>query len=151
MIVSSHVLAGALIGRALARHPAAAFAAGVVSHLAMDACPHWGSGQDPAGRAVFIKVAKCDGCAGLAAMAVGAGLAPGRTRRAVVAGMLGGAVVDADKPCEYFFDWNPFPRRFQRFHARIQNESPDRLPAEVAVAAALAATVAATFVLSRRG
>ena len=146
MLVSSHVLAGALIGRALSRHPAGAFAAGVVSHLAMDSCPHWGipEGSDPQ---LFMRVARCDGCAGLAAMAVSAGLSPGRSRRAVLAAMVGGALPDLDKPMLHFFGFDPFPAAFTAFHKRIQDEAPHRLPHEVAVAAALA--VAAFVVLTR--
>ena len=147
MLVSSHVLAGALIGRALSRHPVGAFAAGVVSHLAMDACPHWGipDGSDPE---LFLKVARCDGCAGLAAMALSGGLSPGRSRRSVVAAMVGGALPDLDKPMLHFFGRDPFPAVFTAFHKRIQDEAPDRLPHEVALAAGLA--VAAVVVLRRR-
>lgn len=137
MLVTNHVLAGAIIGRALARHPVAAFGAGVVSHFAMDACPHWGDGRREM-TDEFLHVARCDGCAGLAAMTVSAGLTPGHSRKAVLGGMLGGAVVDADKPCQYFFGFNPFPRVFQRFHQRIQREAPHRLPHEVMTGVALA-------------
>lgn len=137
-MVTSHVLAGAVIGRVLSRHPIGAFAAGVVSHLAMDACPHWGA-LGPDSQKQFLRVARCDGCCGLAAMAVAAGLSPARTRRAVVAGMVGGACVDADKPLQHFFGWDPFPERFNRFHQDIQNEAPDRLGYEVLAALALAA------------
>jgi hypothetical protein len=138
MLVSNHVLAGIVIGRALRRHPLAAFGAGVVSHFAMDACPHWGVEDSVAmSDDKFIRVAKCDGCAGLAAMALAAGLSPGRARKAVVAGMVGAALPDADKPIEYFFGVNPFPPPFRRFHASIQREAAHRLPHEVASAALL--------------
>lgn len=140
MLVTNHVLAGALIGRVMARHPVGAFAAGVVSHFAMDACPHWGT-EDTGLTPEFLRVARCDGCAGLAAMAVSAGLAPGRTRKAVVAGMAGGAIVDMDKPMEYFFGWNPFPLWWQRLHKRVQNEAPGRMPHELVVAGLLGIAV----------
>jgi hypothetical protein len=141
MFVTSHVLVGALIGRALARHPVGAFAAGVVSHFAMDACPHYGDENMTVDDPRFIRMAKCDGCAGLGAMAVAAGLAPRGSRRAVVAGMLGGAVVDSDKPFEYFIGWNPWPQAWNRFHKRIQNQDAGRMPSELLVAAGLAALV----------
>ncbi len=146
MFVTSHVLAGAVIGRALSRHPFGALVAGVVSHLGMDACPHWGlpEGSDPE---LFLRVARCDGCAGLAAMAVSAGLSPGRSRRAVLAAMVGGALPDLDKPMRHYFGIDPYPKAFTAFHVRIQDESPKRLPHELAVAAALA--VAAVVVLRR--
>lgn len=139
MLVTNHVLAGAIIGRALARHPVAAFGAGVFSHVFMDCCPHWGDERLTMDMPAFQRIARCDGCAGLAAMAVAAGISPRRTRWAVVAGMTGGAIVDTDKPMDYFFGWNPFPEPWQRFHKRIQNEEPHRLPNEIVIGALLAA------------
>lgn len=136
-MITNHVLAGVVIGRLLAKHPVAAFSAGLVSHVVMDACPHWGTDRSPEGQREFIRVARCDGCAGLAAMAVAAGLSPGPARKSVVAGMIGAAVLDADKPMEYFFGVNPFPAKVQSFHQRIQNEASDRLPLEVVSAVAL--------------
>jgi hypothetical protein len=53
--------------------------------------------------------------------------------------MAGAAIVDADKPCDYFFGWNPFPAPWNAFHKRIQNEAPHRMPQEVATAVALTA------------
>ena len=144
MLVTSHVLAGAIVGRVLGRHPLGAFAAGVVSHFAMDACPHWGD-PDAGMDARFLRVARCDGCCALAAMAVAAGLSPRRSRRAVAAAMLGGALVDADKPMRHFFGWNPFPDPVNRLHHWIQNEAPHRLPHEVAAAACLAVAAAAVL------
>ena len=41
MLLTNHVLSGALIG-ARARGPEQAFAAGVASHFVLDAIPHWG-------------------------------------------------------------------------------------------------------------
>ena len=137
VLITNHVLAGAVIGRVLAKHPVGAFAAGVVSHFGMDACPHWGS-QTEGLSAEFVRVARCDGCAGLTAMAVAAGLSPGHARRSVVAGMMGAAVVDIDKPMNYFFGWNPVPQRLQDFHVRIQNETPQRMPLELAIGDGLA-------------
>jgi hypothetical protein len=136
VLISNHVLAGALIGRAVAKRPGLAFAAGVVSHALMDTCPHWGLPEEEYDR--FIRVARCDGCAGLAAMAAGAALSPRTSRLAVLAGMLGASVVDADKPAEYFFGINPFPEPVRRFHGWIQREADHRLPHEILVALALA-------------
>ena len=44
VLVTNHVLSGAFIGRA-APGPVSAFAAGVASHFALDAVPHWGNGK----------------------------------------------------------------------------------------------------------
>ncbi len=150
MLVTSHVLFGALIGRALGRHPVGAFAAGVVSHFAMDACPHYGDERMTASSPEFLRVAKCDGCAGLAAMAVAAGVSPRRCRKAVLAGMVGGAIVDSDKPLEYFIGWNPWPESWRRFHKRIQNENRRRLPQEV-IAIGVLATIVGLVLPDRPG
>ena len=139
VLITNHVLAGALIGRAMANRPGLAFGAGVISHVLMDSCPHWGVGEEDYDR--FIQVARCDGCAGLAAMAAAAARSPGSSRKAVLAGMLGAAVVDADKPAEYFFGINPFPKVVRRFHGWIQREADHRLPHEILVASALAVLV----------
>lgn len=141
VFVTSHVLAGAVIGRVLGRHPAGAFAAGVISHFGMDACPHWGGHPEGTLDEDFLRVARCDGCAGLAAMAAAAGLTPRRSRWSVMAAMAGAAFPDLDKVSLYFFGWDPFPRWWRRFHARVQNEAPHRLPHEVLTAAALAALI----------
>lgn len=149
MLVTSHVLAGAVIGRILARHPVGAFAAGMVSHFAMDACPHWG---DPEGGRddLFLRVARCDGCCGLASIALAAGFSPRSGRAAVVGAMVGGALPDIDKPLEHFFGWNPFPEPFNRFHQRIQRESPQRLPQEVVTAGILGVVTAMVLAAYRR-
>jgi hypothetical protein len=150
MLATSHVLAGALIGRAVSQNPVAAFGVGVVSHFVMDACPHWGV-KDPPGvwSKKFVRVAKCDGCAAMAAMAVGAGLAPARSRRAVIAGMVGAALPDADKPMEYFFGVNPFPKPVQTFHSWVQREAEHRLPHEVASALVLGLALIVTIRIER--
>jgi len=149
MFVTNHVLAGALIGRALGGHPMASFGVGVVSHFLMDSCPHWGmSDEEPFSWEKFYPIARCDGCLGLAAMAAGAGLTPGASRKAVLSGMLGAASVDADKPMLYFFGWNPFPPAVRRLHSRVQRQSPDRLGFELAVGTAL--TLALIAVSCRR-
>jgi hypothetical protein len=41
MLVTNHVLSGALIG-AVVRRPLPAFTLGVASHFALDTVPHWG-------------------------------------------------------------------------------------------------------------
>ena len=45
MLVTNHVLSGAVIGAAV-RRPVPAFALGVASHFALDAVPHWGKWTD---------------------------------------------------------------------------------------------------------
>ena len=109
MLLTNHVLSGALIG-ARAGGPEQAFAAGVASHFLLDAIPHWGEWGT---RRRFVRVA-------------------------VLAGMAGAALPDADKPTKLWFGWSPFPRKFDRFHNRIQREAWRRGYVEVLAAGALA-------------
>ena len=137
MLLTNHVLSGALIG-AVTRHPAPAFAAGVASHFVLDAVPHWG---DWASTRHFLRAAVPDGLISLAAMGAIAALSPADRRLAVVAGMAGAALPDIDKPAKLFFDWSPFPVAVDRFHQRIQREASHRAPLEVLTAGVLAVTV----------
>jgi hypothetical protein len=162
VLVTNHVLAGAVIG-AVVKRPIPALALGVVSHVAMDSIPHWGLahedwGASPASPEAldvmrnprFLRVAYRDGFAGLAAMGAAFGLARGR-RLPVLAGMVGAALLDLDKPGRYFVGVSPFPEAVDRFHARIQEgrEHEHKMGQEFAVAAGLAAVVAALCRASR--
>jgi len=140
VLLTNHVLSGALIG-ALARRPAPAFAAGVASHFALDALPHWG---DWGSIRRFLQVAVPDGLIGLAAMGTLAALAPAERRPAVLAGMIGAALPDVDKPAKLWFGRSPWPRPVDEFHRGIQREASGRahielLAASVFGVAALAA------------
>src|ERR1700759_213533 len=115
MLVTNHVLSGAVIGAASRRRPAAAFALGVLSHFALDAAPHWGKWI---GRPHFMEVAVPDGLTGLAVMGLMAALAPRDARVAVVAGMAGAALPDLDKPAIVFFWRSPVSPGGDRNHKR---------------------------------
>jgi hypothetical protein len=144
MLVTNHVLAGAAIG-ALSRRPAGALALGVASHVAMDVIPHWGLPHGLPGRDHrFLQIARRDGLAGLAAMGAAFAFARGR-RLPVLAGMVGAALLDLDKPARHFFGRSPFPAAVDQFHADIQagREHPYKMRQEFAVAAGLAVVVAA--------
>ena len=133
MLVTNHVLSGAVIG-AVTRRAAPSFALGLLSHLALDAAPHWGTWHgDPR----FMRVAVTDGLAGLAAMGAMTALAPRGARVAVLAGMTGAALPDLDKPTNVFFGFSPFPRAFDRIHKAVQHEAPHRMKYEVATAGIL--------------
>ena len=133
MLLTNHVLSGALIG-ALTRRPLPAFAAGAASHFVLDAVPHWGKWGS---RRRFVRVAVRDGLVSLAAMGALAAVSPPDRRMAVLAGMAGAALPDADKPVKLWFGWSPFPRKFDRFHNRIQRETWGRGYVEVLAAGAL--------------
>ncbi len=130
MLVTNHVLSGAVIG-AVTRRPAAAFAVGVMSHFALDAAPHWGKFGGGRG---YLRVAVTDGLVGLAVMGTMAVIAPPDARVAVLAGMAGAALPDLDKPSRLFFGRSPFPPAVDRFHSRIQHEAPRRAHYEATAA-----------------
>ena len=146
MLVTNHVLCGAVIGAVAPRRPAAAFTAGVLSHFALDATPHWGRWQGPPS---FMQVAVPDGLTGLAVMTAMTALAPRDARLSVLAGMAGAALPDLDKPSTVFFGRSPFPRAWDWFHHRIQDEAPHRFKYEV-TAAALFCTAALWLLRGRR-
>ncbi|MBO0804165.1 MAG: hypothetical protein J2P25_13960 [Nocardiopsaceae bacterium] len=145
MLVTNHVLSGALIGTA-SRGPGEAFAFGVASHFALDAVPHWGDWRD---RQHFLHVAVRDGLAGLAVMGTITAMAPAGRRLTVLAGMAGAALPDADKPFRLVFGRSPWPRFVDRFHQGIQREALSRAPVEVA-AAAVFGGAALTLMRKRR-
>ena len=93
MLITNHVLSGAVIG-AVARRPAAAFTLGVASHFVLDAIPHWGDWGDD--KSVFMRVAVRDGLAGLAVMGAFTAVAEPSARLAILAGMAGAALPDLD-------------------------------------------------------
>jgi hypothetical protein len=143
VLVTNHVLSGALIG-ALARRPAPAFAAGVASHFALDALPHWGEWGSIRR---FLQVAVPDGLIGLGAMGTIAALAPAERRPSVLAGMIGAALPDIDKPAKLWFGRSPWPRAVDEFHHDIQREASGRAHIELLAAAAFGA---AAILLLRR-
>jgi hypothetical protein len=130
MLVTNHVLSGAVVGAA-ARRIVPAFLLGVASHFALDAVPHWGNWAEPP---TFMQVAVSDGLTGLALMGAITALAPRGRRAAVLAGMAGAALPDLDKPSVVFFGRSPFPQTVDRLHNLIQDEAPHRLKYEIAAA-----------------
>ena len=150
MLISAHVLSGALVGRMVGR-PAPALPAGIVSHLLLDRLPHWGHGSswpvEPLDDETF-RVAVVDGLVGLGLIAAVLRVVPPSRRPAVLAGIVGACLPDMDKPGRRFAGRSPWPERFDRLHASIQIgvESPDRLRKDVAL---IASGGVATFVLLR--
>jgi hypothetical protein len=146
MLLTNHVLSGALIG-ALVRRPVPAFALGVVSHFALDTVPHWGPFRE---RHALLRVAVPDGLTALAALTAFAAAAPPHRRVTLIAAMLGAALPDADKPAHLLFGRSPFPRAVGRFHSRIQDEALDRFPIEAATATIFVVTAVLAQVTDRR-
>ncbi len=140
MLFTTHLCTGALLGRHLG--PAAAFAAGLVSHLAMDRVPHWGNPDPPA----FLRAARVDGLAALAVAVLLWRTAPPGMRTATFAGMTGAGLPDLDKPGRHFVGRSPFPAAFDRFHAGIQagREAPGLLWTDALATAAVLTALAWT-------
>jgi hypothetical protein len=139
MFITNHVLAGAVIGLVAPRRPASVALVAAGSHFALDSVPHWGSHDT----ALFRKVAIVDGLIGLATMRAVMGVVPRGTRVAVLAGMLGSAFPDTDKPALMFVGRSPFPPVVDRFHQRIQRESAHGIRTELKAAAGLVVAVRA--------
>ncbi len=151
MLICTHVLAGAVIGRLLQR-PFVAAAAGALSHFALDSRPHWGR-PSPGARMddVTLRVAVADGLSGLGLIAAVAATTPQRHLAPVLAGIAGSCLPDLDKPAELFFGRSPFPGTLDDWHARIQQERADLLVRDVVVAAGLTALVLAGLRAAARG
>lgn len=141
MLITNHVLSGALIG-AVVRRPVPAFVLGVASHFVLDTVPHWGDWVDGQ---QFLRVAVRDGLTGLATIGLCAAAAPPSVRPSVLAGMAGASLPDLDKPSRVWFGWSPFPRPVDEFHAAIQHEAQGRAPVEFASAAVFATAALAIF------
>jgi hypothetical protein len=141
MLLTNHVLSGALIG-AVVRRPVPAFVLGVASHFALDAVPHWGPFRE---RRELLRVAVPDGLTALTALTLLAKAAPPHRRLALTAAMLGAALPDADKPVTLVFGRSPFPAAVGRFHGAIQDEAPHRFPHEAALAATFALVAVAAI------
>jgi hypothetical protein len=142
VLATAHVLTGALIGRA-ARRPARAAALGVVSHVALDALPHWGMWPGtPHIRSKFLAVATIDGLtlSGVLTLMI-------RRRRpaAEIAGALGALVLDLDKPTALLGVRQLWPDRVHAVHLGVQrHEQPQRWRIDVTVAALSALALWAT-------
>jgi hypothetical protein len=149
VLVTNHVLSGAVIGALGRRRPVAAFFLGIASHFALDAAPHWGRWTGPPS---FMQVAVPDGLTGLVVMGAMTALAPRDARAAVLAGMAGAALPDIDKPAVVFFGRSPFPRVVDDIHRRIQQrEGPRLFKYEVATAAVCTAAAVGLLRGHRRG
>jgi MYXO-CTERM domain-containing protein len=154
MFVTNHLLAGVAVGAVCPDRPAAAFIVGFATHLPMDCCRHWGYPGSELDDARFLRAAVGDAYVGVGVLA-GAVVAARRRGRStlvpVVAGALGAAALDIDKPTLVLFGRNPVPAPLQRLHHEVQVgvEAPEHLWRELVWGAALA-SVAALLLHRRR-
>jgi hypothetical protein len=134
LILVTHALIGAGIGSLIPGHPIGVFAAGFVSHFALDAIPHWdyplrslfkGAGQRApldmdSGFFVDVGLIAIDGLAGLA-LAAWLFSNPA-TWIAVILGAFGGMTPDALQFAHRLFPYEPL-RTLQRFHMWIHTRT----------------------------
>ena len=140
MFATTHVLVGAALGTR-ASSPATAFAAGAVSHVALDVLPHWGiAGNWRRGgeaRRRFLTVAVVDGLLASGALVWVAR----RGGLCGAAGAIGGVLLDADKPAD-LVGLQPWPDVVNRVHGGIQRwERARNWPVDLAAAVAGAVAV----------
>jgi hypothetical protein len=142
VFATTHVLTGALIGHVV-RRPAPAAVLGVVSHVALDALPHWGLPADtPHRHQKFLAVAAVDG---VVLSGVLAGLVRRRRPIAELAGALGALALDLDKPLELLGVRQLWPDRLHAVHVGVQrHERPQRWWIDVGVAALAVAALGST-------
>ncbi len=98
-----------------------------------------------------MRVAVADGLTSLAVMGTLTAVSPPGRRAAVLAGMTGAALPDADKPTRLWFGWSPFPAVVNCFHTRIQDEAQHRVPVELAAAGLFTAAALTAIRRARRG
>ena len=132
MLITNHVLAGALIGRA-SPDPLTAAALGLASHFAMDALPHWGVDDHD----TYLRVARVDGVTGLLASAAVLLAAPREDRWRIAAGIFGACLPDTDQVAVHFLGRHIHPAPVNDFHYAIQYEH-GWFPQELLVAGGLA-------------
>ena len=145
MLITNHVLSGALLGLT-APTPASAAARGFVSHFVLDALPHFGVDEEH-----LMKIAVPAVLLGLAAIGLVLRSAPPADRLRVAAGVFGACLPDLDKPGQQFFGRSPFPRWFDRAHGRIQREATHRWLVEIGAATAFGTAFARYVAGSGRG
>lgn len=131
MLATAHVASAALTQH-LCRTPMQGLAAGVASHLVLDAVPHWGATSE----ANYERTAVVDGLIALVASAALIAAAPPH-RRLILASTIAGAVLpDLDKPVRFFTGRDTFPRPLRRFLSVIQTESPTYVLSDLTMIAA---------------
>ena len=131
MLASNHVLAGASIGIST-NNLVIGFSCGVISHIFMDALPHWGVDQSVAGwQRRFLIVAKIDGFLLILLFLLFGLLLPDEIKLLAIVGAFGALLPDLDKPFDYFFGHHCRNRplwgiSFSKFNSWLQHESPKR-------------------------
>ena len=153
MILATHAVVGAAIASLIPDHPIGAFLAGIASHFAIDAIPHWDyplrsmfRGADkraalPIDRGLFIDfgLIALDACAGFA-VAIWLFATPA-TMVTIVLGVLGGMLPDPLQFANRLYPHEPL-RSLQRFHSWVHSKTKLAWPLGVSSQAAFALIVA---------
>ena len=150
MILATHAIVGAAVASQIPNHPITALVAGIASHFAIDAIPHWdyplrsilrGSKGSPLtldkGLLVDFSLIAIDGLAGLAiALSL---FAQPSALLTILLGALGGMLPDAFQFVHRLYPREPL-RTVQRFHSWIH--AKQKLDWPVGIASQLAFNVA---------
>jgi hypothetical protein len=153
MVLSTHAIVGGAIASLFPGHPVLAVAAGLASHFAIDAIPHWdyplrsiaiGTGADNRGLTVNaallgdLALIGFDACLGLAlAMLL---FANSTTASVVALGAIAGMLPDPLQFVQSVFPREPL-NSLQQFHSWIHSNRKLRWPIGVSSQAAFAALV----------
>ena len=146
MILATHAIVGAAVASQIPNHPITALVAGIASHFAIDAIPHWdyplrsilrGSKGSPLtldkGMLVDFSLIAIDGLAGLAiALSL---FAQPSALLTILLGALGGMLPDAFQFVHRLYPREPL-RTVQRFHIWIH--AKQKLDWPVGIASQLA-------------
>lgn len=123
MLITNHVISGALIGMS-AKSDRQAAIAGLVSHLVLDSIPHYGTARLNAEE--YGLLTKTDGIVGVAAIVALLHHTPAPLRKRTGIAIFCACLPDTDKPLTYFFGarrkWHP--GIFRKIHYSVQHEHP---------------------------
>ena len=153
MILATHAVVGAAIASLIPDHPLGAFLAGVVSHFAIDAIPHWdyplrsmfrGADKGAAlaldrGLVIDFSLIALDGFVGLV-LAIWLFATPA-TMLTIMMGIFGGMLPDPLQFAHRLYPHEPL-RSLQRFHAWVHSKTKLGWPLGVTTQAAFALIVA---------
>ena len=129
MFLTNHTLTGAAIG--LAVNPLLALPAGVISHLTLDAVPHFGYPGLDLTKNPGLSLAITDGLISLTTFLFIVSMFPGQAMP-IVLGVFGATLPDLLYIPRYLFKYRP-TNFFARFHKKIQwSETPLGIISEVA-------------------
>lgn len=153
LILATHAVVGAAVASLIPNHPLLAFVAGVVSHFAIDAFPHWdyrlrsmfrgadGAAALPIDSGLFIDLGLIglDACLGLL-LAIWLFSTPA-TIVTILLGALGGMLPDPLQFAHRLYPHEPL-RSLQQFHSWIHSKTKLAWPLGVTTQASFALLVA---------